>query len=337
MVAFNATKFCYLVGDTAGLAESYRLTLLVIFSCIDLLVILTNIFAMAGILRNFKQFFTKGKIFVVTLLLVDFSCGCTFLTLFVIELSVQRVKINCAISSWRVIFFVYCLSTRILCMFFISFQSFIKTCRQTTRLEYRFDKYTSLINILGVWMPGVVAIVTVASFNVKTNKVLGSILYLYFLVLIMCSIACYAMVLKSVKGAKRRNNADIYSTALYYIKMVLIWFLMTNIPLAICGFVLLVYAFFPEQKTRDQWVVQLIHIICLSMTALNVTINPMFFIQKFENVKKSILCSCSKGKSTLSCTSGRVTEKSVEVTAKEIVHLGVTAYQYRNANEYIWC
>ena len=332
MMRFNATKFCYLAGHSAGLTNTYRLTLLFLFVSFDILVITINSVALVGIMQNFKQFFVKGKVFVVTLILIDFLCGSTFLTLFVFELSEERDFVDCRLSSWRVIFFIYCLSTRILCMFFISLQSYIKTCRQTTTLEYRFDKHTTAINIICVWMPGIVAIVTVASSHIKTDKILGSILFVYFVFLIMCSIACYAMVLKSVKSAKRRNNANIYNTALYYIKMILIWFLITNIPLAICGFVLLVYAFFPEQRKRDQDIVQPIYLVCLGITALNVTINPIFFIQKFENVRKSLSCS-SRSLQDLYVHSHKRSAEDVK-SANQVIHAGIKAYC---DNDYVWC
>ena len=87
------------------------------------------------------------------------------------------------------------------------------------------------------------------------------------------------IIIHQVKSARRRNNADIYGAALHYIKMILVWFLLTNIPLAICGFILLLYAFFPQQQTRDQWFIQPVYVACMAITAFNIILNPIFFIQ----------------------------------------------------------
>ena len=285
---FNLTKFCFLAGNAVGVTKTYRVILLIVFVIIGLLVILANGIALFTVIKKRAQYLQKKKLFVLSLIIYDLLSGCTVIPLFIIELGKHREKVDCTISSLRVIFFGYFLSCRILGIFFISLQTYIKINRQKTTFEYRFDNHAYLINAVLVWVPGIIFILAIGFSNVKTDKILGMVVFFAVGGMVIGSIICYVMVLKVIKKAKKRHQSDIYKEATMYIKKVLLWFLVTNIPLGICGFILLIYAFFPEQKKRDNIVVQQIYVVCLAITAADAIINPYLFLHKHSDLNTYI-------------------------------------------------
>lgn len=285
MVSFNVTKFCYLAGNFFGISEIHRQILFAssILICFSLLVV--NALVVISIIRKHEQFLTRKKIFIVSLVLIEIMSSFTVIPLFIVELSEKQLEVECKITSWRVVFFIYTSSTRILCIFFLSIDSYIKTCHQASKISYWFDKCNLWVCTCFIWLPGIVAIISIAYSDLQPGKRMGTLVLIYFIILIVCCVSCYGMVIKSIREATQRMSTDIYKTALRYIKMVLIWFLLTNVPLTMCGAVLVFYAFHPKEKIADHVIVLQIYITCLMITSLEALVNPVLFIYTYDKIR----------------------------------------------------
>lgn len=285
LYGFNFTKFCFLAGEIIGIPESYRIVYITIFTAIALLIKFTNTVALIIAFKKRDVFFVWDKIFILSLTVHDLLYGCIVIPLFIAELANNSKEVNCGVSSWRAMLFGYFLSCRMLIIFFISFQNYIRTNYQNTLFEYLFENYIFLIHVLCVWTPGMVFILAVGFSEIKTDKFLGFVVFIVIILIIIGIFICYILVLKAVTKAQNRHKADIYDDVTQYVKNVLIWFSLTNIPLGVCGFVLLIYAFYPRQRKQDRLIVQQIYIAAFAINSFDAIINPSLFIQRQQDAR----------------------------------------------------
>lgn len=128
---------------------------------------------------------------------------------------------------------------------------------------------------------------------------LGTVVFIPIIVVVVGSVVCYLTVLKTIKRAEARHESAVYKEGATYIKQVLIWFLLTNIPLGICGLVLLIYAFNLREKTRDNKIIQQIYVFCLAITAIDAIINPYYLLKKHSDLNAYVVKKVESFKSSL--------------------------------------
>lgn len=238
----------------------------------------------------------------LSLLLHDLLSGCTILPLFVTELS--RSHDNCHIRALRCMLFAYFLSCRIMGIFFISFQTYVKTKQSRSLFAQRFHHNSPLINVIFVWTPGLLFVLLVAFSSIENDKILRCVIFVPHVVIICCSVGSYLLVLNVIKGAtsrsrriSREEHSLIYHEASTYVKKLLICFLLTYIPFCLSAFALLLFAFYPEVRARYGLVVQQIYVVVLVVTSIDAIINPCLLVWREKDLKaymKEIKESCKR-------------------------------------------
>lgn len=291
MAVFNLTKFCDLAGHYEDLSSEYRITFLIIFAILGVLIIVGNTAVLLTVIQN-QSFHKRQNTFLTSLMLTDLFYGFTFIPLFVVELSSIDIARQCSIRSWRVITFTYFLSTRLLSIFFISLQTYIKTCKSKTKIDRTFHKYTHVLNIVIVWLLTLFAILTVGLSRIETGAVLGILTLCYMLVSIIGIVVCYVIVLLTIKRAKQRYENPTYKEATNFIRMILIWFLTTTIPLMICGLILVVFAHRAVREEVEEYMEHQIYIACLAIASVDALANPIVYFRKLKELREEIDTVC---------------------------------------------
>jgi len=99
-----------------------------------------------------------------------------------------------------------------------------------------------------------------------------------------------------------RADNDMYEKASQFIRTILTWFVITNLPLLLCGLVIFVYSFHPEQKKRDDFKLQQVYQVCVCVTLVDALVNPIVFLQNnhHEESLKSLFTLCCQA-TTVTC------------------------------------
>lgn len=287
LIYFNVTKFCKFTGEYSELSDIYNVVCIIMFSLIGFVIVASNTFVLITVIRQ-ASFRHSRNIFLVSLIFSDFLYGMIFIPLFVIELSSKEYRQTCTLRSWRVVAFMYFFSVRFLSVFFISLYTYIRTCKTRTAVETYFNKYIHGINIFIVWLLTLLLISVLGITPIRTDKVLATIIYTYFLASMMCVVVTYIITLNAIRRAKERSAIVTYTEAIDFVRWILTWFLSTNIPLALCGIVLLVFAYNRQLKDAYLFIEHQIFVICIAIASLDAVANPIVYLRKFKEFREQL-------------------------------------------------
>lgn len=288
IIKFNITKFCKFTGEYSDLNHTYNIVYIVMFTFIGFVIVLGNSFVFITVIRK-ASFRHRRNIFLVSLILSDLLYGLTFIPLFVLELSSRKFRETCTVRSWRVVAFMYFFSVRFLSVFFISLYTYIRTCKTHTGIEMYFNKYIHVINVLVVWLLTLILIIVLGFTPIPTDKVLATLIYTYFIVSMICIVAAYLMTLSAISRAKERSETKTYTEAIDFVRWILTWFLSTNIPLALCGVALLVFAYNTQLKHAYTFVEHHIFIVCIAVASLDAIANPIVYLRKCKEFREQLI------------------------------------------------
>ena len=288
---FNVTKFCYVAGQYHQLSDLYRYVMVVIFVLLGVLCLFGNGFAFVLLISK-KSFRKKRNVFLVSLIASDILYSVTFIPLFLIEL--VSSSSNCAIRSWRVLTFIFFFFTRILSAFLISLQTYIKTAKLLSKYDDIFKRYSFLINLLLIWLVPALAVLIIATTPVETNKTLGLLTLCCFIVTAFIIIVSYMMVLHGIKQAKKRSSSHAYDDAFKFVRLILISFLLTSIPLAICGIVLISFKYSELSQQAYKVIQNQVYGAALSITSVAAVVNPIVYFKNIKELNKTFFQCCFK-------------------------------------------
>ncbi|XP_065650500.1 uncharacterized protein LOC136078644 [Hydra vulgaris] len=288
-MSFNVTKFCYAAGQYDHLSAVYRYTLIILFVIMGIIILFGNGFTFL-LMMSEKSLRRKRNSFLASLILSDILYSVTFIPLFAIELGIPSK--NCKIRSWRVLTFAFLFFTRILCVFLISVQTYIKTIKLLSKTDVLFEKYSHFINLVLIWLVPILVVITIATTPVQTNIKLGALTLSCFIVTTFIIIICYVVVLYGIKKANKRSASNAYDEGFKYVRLILISFLISSIPLAVCGIILVSFNQFESINhvlTPNQ-----VYGVALIITSIASVINLFVYFKNLKDLNKTFLQFCFK-------------------------------------------
>ena len=285
MSVFNLTEFCSLAGKHHSLSFTFQVIYLALFSVIGILILISN-FATMYVTLKVKHFYRKQNVFLLSLLVTDVLYGLVYIPLYLAELSREENHQNCTFRSLRAITFTYLYATRLTSIFLLSLQTYIKTCKSKTKLEIIFDQYIKYINIFGVWVIYVLIIILIGTTSIRANRELATFILSMFIGTILCVVLFYLIIMNYIKKAITRLKSPVYDDALQFIKNLLIWFVSTYILLAVCGVVLLIFAYKGDQKETYLMVEEKIYVFCMIIASVDSICNPVIYITKIAELRQ---------------------------------------------------
>lgn len=282
---FDAEKFCHVQGQLDHLSRPWQWFFIVLFSTTGLVIIIGASYVIYSILRR------SSNAYILSLIITDLCFGAVFIPLLVIEL-VLLVKQNedshhdglCTLHTFRVLFFMYFFSTRLMSVFFISLNTFIKTCKHGTDLSFFIDRRSVRIACLCIiWLPLLFGLAAIDVSDVNADKDLGTITYVCFFTCVLCIAFFYLRSYFSVRRLNERSNSIWSEEAIHYFSGIIIWFIAISTFLVVIGIVLLVLAH--EQKDdSDTYLDDGIYIITVLICTLDAIANPIVYVWKFREI-----------------------------------------------------
>ena len=293
MFTFSKNKTILLFCDLQGHFEEMPFLHTIMFISI-LAVMCVAIIGFSGyvLLKGFiksKTLRKKNNSFVLSLVISDMLFGVGFIPLLIAELctglSVDRDNSKlCNIKSWRVTIFTYLFSARILSVFCISLNTYIKTCKTKTRMEELYDKSIRWIFGIGIWTVTPIVIVSVALSGIMSFKIVGTVIIAYFLSSIFWIIMFYSFSFYAIKRAHQRADSPLYLEAIGFMKGIVGWFLITTVPLGICGLTLVILAY---QDLREPATEHYLYLTCVLITIFDAVANPIVYLRKFREFQET--------------------------------------------------
>jgi len=286
-MAFNISVFCNLQGHYDDLSIVYN----IIFGSVFLVTGLLITFCSSYVI--FKGVFVsttlrkKSNTFVLSLVISDLLFGVIFVPSFVAELyqKMLRTKIDfCRVRSWRVVFFSYLFSCRLLSILFISLFTYIKTCKSRTKLDSVLSYMARWITAIVIWLAPAAVLISISFSNPDNYKVIGTFTYAYYFISITIIIISYLSTYSTIKKAESRGDSHMYREAIDFVRGILIWFLITTFLLGTCGLVLVMMAHEPELHSSNK-AEHHIYIGALFIGTLDAIANPVVYMRKFKEIQ----------------------------------------------------
>ena len=285
MSIFNLTKFCSLAGKHHSLSFTFQVIYLALFSVTGILILISN-FAILYVASKVNNFYRKQNVFLLSLLVTDVLYGLFFIPLYLAELSREENHQNCTFRSLRAITFTYLYATRLTSIFFLSLQTYIKTCQSKTKLEVIFDQYIKYINIFGIWVIYVLIIILIGTTSIRADRELATFVLSMFIGTILCVVLFYLRIMNSINKAISRLKSPVYDDAMHFIKNLLIWFVSTYILLAVCGVVLLIFVYKDNQKETYLMIEEKIYVFCMIIASVDSICNPIIYLTKIAELRQ---------------------------------------------------
>ena len=283
-MSFNISVFCNLQGHYDDLSTIYNVVFGSVFLVTGLLITLCSGYVIfMGVFAS-KALRKKKNTFVLSLVISDLLFGVLFVPSFVAELYQKMLQADidfCRVRSWRVVFFSYLFSCRMLSILFISLFTYIKTCKSRPRLDSVFSYLVRWTTAIVIWIAPAVVMISIAFSNAKNYKLIGTITYVYYFVSITIILISYLLTYFSIKKAENRGNSSMYREAIDFVRGILGWFIATTFLLGTCGLVLVIMAHDPGSHNSDE-AEHHIYLAALFIGTLDAIANPVVYMRKFK-------------------------------------------------------
>ncbi|XP_066915768.1 protein trapped in endoderm-1-like [Clytia hemisphaerica] len=284
MLHFNVSVYCNLQGHYNDLSTEYNLLFGILFLLTGICItICSGYVIIRGVVMS-DTLRKKQNTFVLSLVISDLLFGVTFIPVFVSELFervFQSKEDFCRIRSWRVVFFSYLFSSRLLSILFLSMLTYIKTCHCRTKLDSIFTSLVRWLAVIVVWLMPAIVLIMIPLTKADNYKVVGTMTYVYYALSISIIIGSYLLTYSAISKAKKRGDSSCYEEAVEFVKGILIWFLITTLLIGTCGLILLVLAHDTQYHENDV-IEHHVYIAAIYFCTLDAIANPVVYLRKFK-------------------------------------------------------
>jgi len=295
MFTFSKNKtillFCDLQGHFEEMPFLHKVLFLSVLVLMGVAIIsFSGYVIFKGIFKS-KTLRKKNNSFVLSLVISDLLFGVVFVPLLIAEVCMGLLEDRdnskfCKIRSWRVVIFTYLFSARLLSVLCISINTYIKTCKTKTRIEEIYDKSIRWIFGIGIWALTPIIISSIAFSGIESFKIVGTITFAYFFTSIICIITFYGFSYFAIKQAHRRADSPLYSEAIGFLQGIVGLFLITTVPLVVCGFTLVILAHHRTeelQPTTEHYM----YLAAVLLSILDAVANPVVYLRKFREFQET--------------------------------------------------
>lgn len=294
--------YCYNAGDHDGMTEIVHLLIIYLLAVICIIeVVLTVVLTIIGLTKvtnNYKRF----KLFLLPLLVTEFTIGCTMVLLFVLDISKEGIDKECVIAPKRTFIYIYFFVTRSLAIGFNTYMTFrrmrrfLETLPEGLKPKKARPYQNFAINTSLMWSPGVASITCFGYLNEETTPVLAVSTLLFFVLTMSNTIASYVMVYRSILREREREEMEsftdtkAYRVAANFVKKSFLGFLVVNLPLFLCSIGMVVIS--SKSSYSKLHYIHDLYLTCITLAAFQSVFNPILFIKKTKRLKKGFKKTC---------------------------------------------
>ena len=150
-------------------------------------------------------------------------------------------------------------------------------------MEEVFNKARTVFNLI-IWLMTLVVIICIFAFSQKQSiKIIGAVTLVYYFISILCIIFLYGLSYTAIQQARKRAGAELYTEAINFVRVIVIWFLLTTIPLGVCGLVLV----FLAHENTNQKLERYLFLASILICTLDAVVNPIVYLRKFKEFQES--------------------------------------------------
>lgn len=287
-IMVHVEKFCRVQGNTTYLPQTTKWTFSIVFSFTGVCILAASLYVVYRGTIQSRVLRRSSSIYILSLIVTDLCFGGIFIPLLITELIMSISKTdeqNCDLRAFRVLTFDYFFLTRLMSVFFISFNTYVKTCQQLTWLDQFIDRVSvRVVSLCLIWVATLLALVIVVMTSIHANADLGIVAYVFYFIIVGVIVVFYVRSFRSIRESNQRSRSIWTLQALTYFNGIIVWFIVISTLLTVGGLLLLLIAHTEHQGKTHLYLQDGIYVVVLLICTLDAIANPLVYMWRFLNI-----------------------------------------------------